>query len=227
MLARDSHRLRSGNTSVLVGESPHGWQPPGQHCARSDARRQLRYPEQVAGLGHAPPSNHLAAAARSESDLTHAGSASPSADMDEAPHGYPLRRCVSKLSVRPCAKASYVESLCLMSHELHMQRCHSEGADDIFTIIQTPSKALAALMTPSSPLSAASTRPASPCDFQFSDAFPSSDKDLMGKIVNRACSLGGAALWTFLSLLLWCFALLVGLLLVLVLSLIAMSKDYD
>jgi len=207
MPARDFLRPRSRNT---------------------DARRQLRYPEQVAGLGHALLSNHLAAATRSESDLAHARSAGPSTDTDAAPHGYPFRRIMSEPSVRQCAKASYVESLCQMSHQLHMQRCHSEGSDDVFTIIRTPSKALAALMTPSSPLSAASTRPASPCNFRFSDAFPSSDKGLMGKIVDRACNLGGAVLWTFLSLLLWCSALLLGLVLVisfiaLVLSLVAMS----
>jgi hypothetical protein len=50
----------------------------------------------------------------------------------------------------------------------------------------------------------------------------------MGKIVDRACNLGGAALSTLLSLLLWCSALLLGLVLVisfiaLVLSLVAMS----
>lgn len=168
--------------------------------------------------------------------MAHERSAGKSADKVAAPHGHPFMRCVGELSFRPCAKAIYVESLCQMSHQLHMQRCHLEGTDDIFTIMRTPSKALAALMTPSSPagsppqrsLSAASTRPASPCDFHCSYAFSSSDKGLMCKFFDRACSLGGAALRTFLSLLFWCFALLLGLLLVmsfiaLVLSLIAMS----
>ena len=185
----------------------------GMHAG---AQRQLRYPKVLAGLEHAPLINPPAAHSRSESELY--------ADMDDGPAL--SSRWANELSRRPHAEASYVESLCEMSHELHMHRCHSEGSDDIFTIIRTPSKALAALITPPlSPVSAASTRPASPIegDSYFSgDPFPSSDGGLMGKIVDVACSLGGAAR-TFMSLVLWCCALLLGLLLVL--SFIAMSYD--
>jgi len=201
-------RWRLATRSVTLDEGGHVGR--GMHAG---AQRQLRFSEELAGLCHSPLTNPPAAHSRSESELYE--------DMHGAT---PFRRWASEPSLRPHAEASYVESLCKMSHELHMHRCHSEGSDDIFTIIRTPSKALAALMTPPlSPVSAASTRPASPGDLRFSgDPCPSSDGGLMGKIVDVACSLGGAAR-TFLSLLLWCCALVLGLLLVL--SFIAMAYD--
>jgi len=238
-----SIRMRGRNISVfdVQGELPHSLQPPeqapsdekcdarwrlatrsvtldeGGHVGRgmhAGAQRQLRY--ELKGMENAPLINPPAAHSRSESELY--------ADMDD---GSSLSSPLAiELSRRPHAEANYVESLCEMSHELHMHRCHSEDSDDIFTIIRTPSKALAALITPPlSPVSAASTRPASPIkgNLCFSgDPFPSSDGGLMGKIVDVACSLGGAAR-TFMSLVLWCCALLLGLLLVL--SFIAMSYD--
>lgn len=211
MTACNSVSLRGRNTSVLdvEGDLPHGLQPPEQapsekKCVTlTGAHRQLRFPKELADLGHAPLTNPSSAHSRIESDLY--------ADTDEEP---PSLR-VSELNRRPRAEASYLESLCDMSHELHMHRCHSESSQDIFTIIRTPSKAFAALMTPPlSPLSVASTRPASPGDLYFSDDFcPSSHGGLMGKIIDIAFNLG-RAVRTFLSLLLWCCALLLGLLLV-------------
>jgi hypothetical protein len=223
MLAPDSP-LRGRNTSVLYHECGVGAHAPQPHATSRQAPCVEEHPRGTPRQRHTPGAKQAVRAGRKPQLVMSLSDGDLCAAMDAAPARRRLPLGGSEPDFKANDAPSYVESLCEMSHELHVHRCRSEHTDDLLTIMRTPSKALASLITPpASPLSAASTRPvASPRDLYCIDYSRSSDDNLLGKMLGAVDSLGWAVR-TAVSLALWCVMLLLGLLLVL--SFCAMSYD--